>query len=378
MGNFFIPLNLSADPDFTVEPTLLSSRVIWSLILILSMLGISMYCVKQKETRPISFGLLWFFICLAPTSSFVPFFQFANDHRTFFPYVGLTLAVAASVYYVLLRYDLFNRWIIKNGVLYAILGLLFIGNAYGVYQRNIVWSDSEKLWYDVTIKSPKNGRGLMNYGLSLMQKGNYDEAMVYFKDAQKLLPRYSYIYINMGVLEQAKGQMEKAETQFKKGISYGKNNPESYYFYANFLLGQNRIVEAKNIIDTGVKISPAHTNCLRLQKIINEEVSLTKMTNLDRALAKVKRDKTAENYINLSLIYYQETKYGLCIKACRSALEIDSLSHTAYNNICSSYNKLGEWEKAKDACEKALQINPEMKIAKNNLNWAISELEKRQ
>ena len=45
--------------------------------------------------------------------------------------------------------------------------------AYGTRQRNIVWRTEESLWLDATIKSPDNGRGLMNYGVIQMDKGNY-------------------------------------------------------------------------------------------------------------------------------------------------------------------------------------------------------------
>ena len=43
----------------------------------------------------------------------------------------------------------------------------------------------QNLWYDGTIKSPNNGRGLMNYGLTLMARGDYDNAEDYFIQAHE-------------------------------------------------------------------------------------------------------------------------------------------------------------------------------------------------
>src|SRR6266550_6507658 len=43
-------------------------------------------------------------------------------------------------------------------------------NGYATFQRNKVWNTEETLWRDVTIKSPRNPRGLMNYGNTLMTK----------------------------------------------------------------------------------------------------------------------------------------------------------------------------------------------------------------
>ena len=46
----------------------------------------------------------------------------------------------------------------------------------------------------------------MNYGNSQMQKGKFDVAEDYYKRALNLLPGYSYLYINMGVLKGAMGK----------------------------------------------------------------------------------------------------------------------------------------------------------------------------
>ena len=58
---------------------------------------------------------------------------------------------------------------------------MLLAMAYGTRQRNIVWRTEESLWLDATIKSPDNGRGLMNYGVIQMNKGNYPVADDYFK-----------------------------------------------------------------------------------------------------------------------------------------------------------------------------------------------------
>jgi lipoprotein NlpI len=46
----------------------------------------------------------------------------------------------------------------------------------------------------------------------------------------------------------------------------------------------------------------------------------------------------------------------------------------AYNNICSAYIKLEEYEKAIEACNHALKIKPDYELAKNNLLIAQQKL----
>lgn len=82
---------------------------------------------------------------------------------------------------------------------------------------------------------------------------------------------------------------------------------------------------------------------------------------------------TAENYLNLSLEYYQKGQYEECIKACKKAILLKPDYADAYSNICASYNQLKEWDKAIEACNIALKINPQHKLANGNLNWAKNE-----
>ena len=81
IGNFILPLDLSADPDLTYAKSILDRKVLLSLLLILGLVTIAFWASIKKANRPISYGILWFFVTLAPTSTFHPFSQFANYLR---------------------------------------------------------------------------------------------------------------------------------------------------------------------------------------------------------------------------------------------------------------------------------------------------------
>ena len=79
--------------------------------------------------------------------------------------------------------------------------------------------------------------------------------------------------------------------------------------------------------------------------------------------------------INLSYKYYKNAMYLECIEVCYKVIEKDPNNHIAYNNICSSYNNLNEYQKAINACEKSIEINPEFTTAINNLKYAKQKVE---
>ena len=76
----------------------------------------------------------------------------------------------------------------------------------------------------------------------------------------------------------------------------------------------------------------------------------------------------ADNYLNLSAIFFNLHAYAKCIGTSEKAIKLRPNDAAAYNNICASYNALKQYEKAKRACEKAIAINPSFELAKTNLN----------
>ena len=66
------------------------------------LLAIGFWCIRRREHRPIAFGIFWFFCASAPTSLFV-LAEVENDHRMFFPFVGLMLSVTWALALVVYR-----------------------------------------------------------------------------------------------------------------------------------------------------------------------------------------------------------------------------------------------------------------------------------
>ena len=78
---------------------------------------------------------------------------------------------------------------------------------------------------------------------------------------------------------------------------------------------------------------------------------------------------TPEILLDLSLKAYQEKRFEESILAAREALRRRPTFDSAWINICAAYNELGEWKKAAEACQRALELNPASQLARNNLAW---------
>ncbi len=149
----------------------------------------------------------------------------------------------------------------------------------------------------------------------------------------------------------------------KKGINLAPNNSIVY----------NNLCSAYNRLKMYDKAKEACEKSLA----INNSSELTK-NNLKVAINGLRKIKNKElsvkEYINLSYYYYKLGFHKRCIETSEDLLLLDANNPTAYNNMCSSYNILGEFENAIKACNRALEIDPNFERAKNNLKWIKQRL----
>jgi tetratricopeptide (TPR) repeat protein len=198
----------------------------------------------------------------------------------------------------------------------------------------------------------------MNYGNSQMARGRYSVAEEYFKRALKMWPYYTYLHTNLGVLNNAMGRLETAEQYFEKGIQYGKQTPEAYYHYGNWLHQQNRLPEAMSMLEEALRLSPKHRRVKELlARIDSTDGAGGKEARLENAELLAQRDPSTDNYQTLSLRYYRYGEYEKSVEAAQKALELNPASAAAWNNICVAYVKLADWDRAIGACRRALLLH---------------------
>ncbi len=389
---FLLPIGLSADTDWGPVSSLADARVAIGLVFVIAALVLAVRASREEKTRPIAFGVLWFFVALLPTSSLVPLSEVTNDHRLYFPYVGLALAAACGAGLLLERFaPILPKAPWARALPAGLAVLLFSAHALGVRARNQVWRTEETLWKDVTEKSPANGRAWMNYGITRMAKGDFDEAERCFRRGLQLAPYYGYLHTNLAVAEAARGRAESAEREFKEGIRLMPGVPSLRYYYARFLLAGNRQAEAAPLLREVLVMSPADSPArllllqtlakmgawTELREAADEALQIRADDPAARSFAELARRApevppadlavTPDELLQLSLRLYQQARYAESIKACDRALALQPAFAEAWNNKCAALNKLRRSGEAAAACEAALRIKPDFQLAKNNL-----------
>ncbi len=261
-GSFFLPLHLNLDTDHIAETSIWHGYAWAGVLFVLTLIFAAFWCAGRREQKPIAFGIWWFLIALLPTSLF-PLAEIENDHRMYFPFVGLVLSV---VYAAALAFP-------RGAKLRAVVcGLILCAAGQGAWRRNIVWKNEESLWFDVTLKSPKNGRGLMNYGLTQMEKGDYVRALHYFETALQYSPDYYVLEINLGIANGALNNQEEAERHFARSIELAPQDAQALYFYGSWLRDRGRYSEAIQSLSTDVQYNPDYLDARYLLMWIYHDI----------------------------------------------------------------------------------------------------------
>jgi hypothetical protein len=238
---FLFPHGQCVDTGYQIMPWH-DDRVLLGAIVLLT-LSCCGYLAHRAGWRASAFGIFWFFVAIAPNSSFIPLSEVTNDHRAFTAYIGLGLVLV----------DLLNR--APRFPAPLVVGLLIGLHGFHTYQRNAIWATEETLWTDCVATAPNNARALMNLALAWMARGRHDLAEPAFRRVIEAWPSYCYAWINLGVCLGAQGK--QPEFAFKQALLLSPRISEVRTYYARWLLSQGRRDEALALATEALAISPA-------------------------------------------------------------------------------------------------------------------------
>ncbi|HUF17549.1 MAG TPA: tetratricopeptide repeat protein [Thermoanaerobaculia bacterium] len=385
---FFLPVGLTADTDLAPATEWYDTRMFAGLLFIGLLALIYRRTSRNLELKPVAFGIAWFAIGLFPTSSIFPLAEYANEHRIFLPYIGLCLA---TTWWVAVRAEEWgrqrrhlpaSRWLIASLAI-----LILAGNAIGTHYRNEVWKSEETLWLDVTRKSPNNGRALMNYGLTRMARGEYQEARSLFESAKRINPNYWTLEINLGIVHGALNDHVEAEQHFLRAVELDPGaNAQRYY--SDWLVRRGRAPEAVPRLRRAIELSPAtaasRETLMRIFAATGSEAELRALAEDTARIAP--SNELAQTYLDgrfpvrgndfTQLLAESATAIGVGnmldgAQAARAALEIQPDSADARNNLGWALANLGFLREGIAELERAARLDPSSALIRANLAWAV-------
>jgi tetratricopeptide (TPR) repeat protein len=81
----------------------------------------------------------------------------------------------------------------------------------------------------------------------------------------------------------------------------------------------------------------------------------------------------SQNIITLSNTYLDKQEFDNAVTLLSNAIMVNPSNPILYSNLCVTYGIQKKYEAAASACNRALELDPGFQLARNNLNWVMSE-----
>ena len=193
------------------------------------------FLVRRKAPLA-ALGVLWYYIALSVTSSFVSLWDVMFEHRLYPALPGFVMILVCAG---TLRRDRLKA--ARTVGIVLVVALAALANL-----RNYTWATRLSLWHDAVKKSPDKARTNGNYAWALFLAGSqyYDRALVYLERCKKIPPNHCRPYDMTGQILRIKGDLDGAERNFRKALDLKPTDAQSLNNYGVLLVALGRKEEA--------------------------------------------------------------------------------------------------------------------------------------
>lgn len=174
------------------------------------LIGTSLWALKTCP--PGGFLGLTFFLILAPTSSFIPIWDLAFEHRMYLPLACILTLVVFGVRWAARKFDA-PRYLLPG--LLVCVAMALTG---GTLVRNRDYSSPYTMWTSILDYYPRNYRSLANLGTAYYREQKFDQALTYYTRAIEIKDDDSTVLYNLGMTLQKSGKQKEAETIYRHAI----------------------------------------------------------------------------------------------------------------------------------------------------------------
>jgi tetratricopeptide (TPR) repeat protein len=279
--------------------------------------------------------------------------------------------------------------------------ILVAALGWGTFLRNQVWESDSALWMNAIAQSPRNGRALMHYGQTRLAAGNPGAALEYLSRAEVLAPHDPLIQVNLAFAYERLSRVTDSEAHFRRAVAFGPSWSPSYSWYAEWLFSLNRTEQASLFAARALALDPwdmaARRTMMDIMTDAHEWVKLKQFAldtlrlypgdpdglrtlqvaqngidDVGKAEAVVRTQPNVNNYLALSVLYFETERYQDCIDAAREALKINPDQAEAYANIAAAYHTMGKLDETIAALREEVRLNPNLPSAKANLDFELN------
>ena len=246
---------------------------------------------------------------------------------------------------------------------------------YGKAMASPSQSETRGLWLLRAIsEDPSYTDALSKLGIHYYETGRTPEALVVLNRLLEVDPYYPNMYYNLGLVHRAAGDYAEAIEMYRIAVKLRPLDSEAWNnLGASYYLAEKR-EEAVAAFEQTLRLDPenprAQANLLAASRAPDEKAS--RMTNRRSDVERLRRR------VDTGAAFYADGDYWRAVEESEKALEIDPENFKANNNAGLACLKLGELQKAYMHFKQALRADPSAEDVRQNLAWLEPTLKKMQ
>ncbi len=401
----FWPHPLCLDYDWPVAST--TGAIVLPGALIVVLLGGTLWALAHKPW--LGFAGAWFFLILAPTSSFIPIKDLAFEHRM---YLSLAAVIVVTVVAVDWLLRLPGRRPVSRPVLLSAARVALIIVVAGALGLRTAWRNKDYrtrvgMWQNVVTQRPTNARAYCNLGVALTDTGQLQEAVEACARSVELDPGFANGHYRLGQVLKRTGAIPDAMAAFRQALRLDPGYADAHYDLGNTLFEQGETQAAAEEYQSALRVDPRYVNARvnlgntyrkmgRSDQAVEEYraalelvptfadarynlgFTLAEQGKLDEAAAEYRKTlQTDPNHAlasrGLANVLYTQGRLDEAIRQYRKALQIAPHHPSPYFNLGNALMQQGRVDEAIKAYQEVLRLRPDFTPAREALDMALAQ-----
>jgi tetratricopeptide (TPR) repeat protein len=212
--------------------------------------------LRLRRVEPlVTFGIIWFFAALAPSSSVVALREGMAEHRVYFASAGLFLAVSA------LSARALARWVgprarVVPGYICVVMVLIAILSALTL-ARNYVSRSPVRVWSEAVRRAPGMWEPHYALGDVLREADDCHAAIVEYQKVLELRPRHRDAHTNLGICFGRTGRLGEAEVSFRRALEIDPGFTRGYTNLGTVALLAGQPDRARDLFRKAIAMNPS-------------------------------------------------------------------------------------------------------------------------
>lgn len=225
--------------------------------MILLLLGGTIWALRYRPW--LGFLGAWFFLILAPTSSFLPIVhEVAAERRMYLPLAAIVTLVVLGLHRLLQDAvpDSAQGALSRRNIAIGFVAALAITLGVLTVQRNEDYRTLLSIWTDTVTKRPANARAHLHLADTLAGQDRVDDAIAHYQEALRLAPDYNTVHIALGVALGRRGRLDEAIEQFSRAIAVRQELTTAYFNRGVALARKGRTERAVEDLKMALQYDP--------------------------------------------------------------------------------------------------------------------------